>query len=84
MTNTVSHLETDETTTRQTLGSLRHQLLETNENFVKDKDRLSAAHADISQRHQIASVIERKFLCFSSFLFFLRALQLISKVKFNT
>lgn len=55
MTNTVSHLETDETTTRQTLGSLRHQLLETNENFVKDKDRLSEAHADISQRHQIAS-----------------------------
>ena len=57
LTETVSHLEVNESKTRETLGSLRHQLLETNENYVKDKDRLTQAQTDITQRHEHASVI---------------------------
>jgi hypothetical protein len=52
----VSNLETTEVKQRDTIGSLRQQLLQTNETYVKDKDRLSKAQDDATDRHRSASV----------------------------
>jgi hypothetical protein len=56
LTDTVATLEDGQSKIRETLGSTRHHLLETNENYVKDKDQLSQAKSSISEQHQAASV----------------------------
>ena len=56
LTDNVSNLETNHTKTKENLGYLRHHLLETNENYVKDKDQLVQAKTSISDRHETASV----------------------------
>ncbi|CAF5130546.1 unnamed protein product, partial [Rotaria sp. Silwood1] len=56
LTDNVTNLETDDVKTKESLGSLKHNLLETNENYVKDKDKLVQAEANMSNQHEQASV----------------------------
>jgi hypothetical protein len=56
LTDNVSNLETTLVQTKETLGSLKHNLLETNENYVKDKDQLTQTKTNITDRHETASV----------------------------
>ena len=62
MISNVSNLETDEVKIKENLGSTKHELLNTNENYVKDKDQLVRIKTDISGRHETASVKDF-FLC---------------------
>ncbi|CAF3685099.1 unnamed protein product [Rotaria sp. Silwood1] len=55
LTDNVTNLETDDVKTKESLGSLKHNLLETNENYVKDKDKLVQAEANMSNQHEQAS-----------------------------
>jgi DNA replication protein DnaD len=56
LTENVSNLESDQIKTQESLGSLKHSLLETNENYVKDKDQLVKAKTNINDQHETASV----------------------------
>ena len=56
LTSNVANLETTGEKTKESLGSVRHVLLETNESYVKDKDHLTRTKSNIDQRHQTASV----------------------------
>ncbi len=52
----MANLETDQVKNKDTLGSLKHNLLETNEVYVKEKDELVRSKSSIDDRHQTASV----------------------------
>ncbi len=56
LTDNVANLETDQVKNKDTLGSLKHNLLETNEVYVKEKDELVRSKSSIDDRHQTASV----------------------------
>ena len=60
MTENVTSLETTQIKIKESLGSIKHNLLETNENYVKDKDQLVRAKTNITDRHGTASVRNRK------------------------
>jgi hypothetical protein len=42
--------------TKDSLGSLKHTLLETNEVYVKEKDQLVRSKTSIDDRHETTSV----------------------------
>lgn len=56
LTANVANLELWQEKTKTGLGSTKHQLLETNECYVKDKDQLTRQKTDVDERHQTASV----------------------------
>ena len=58
LTDNVTNLESSQIQNKDSLGSLKHNLLETNENYVKDKDQLTRSKTTISDRHGSASVSE--------------------------
>ncbi len=56
LTDNVANLETDQVKNKDSLGSLKHHLLEANEVYVKDKDQLVRSKTSIDDRHTTASV----------------------------
>ncbi|CAF2607050.1 unnamed protein product [Rotaria sp. Silwood2] len=56
LTDNVNKLEINDVKTKESLGSFKHNLLEVNENYVKDIDQLVHAKTSISNQHEQASV----------------------------
>ncbi|CAF3517427.1 unnamed protein product [Rotaria socialis] len=55
LTVNVTTLETTDVQTKESLGSIKHNLLEINETYVREKDQLSNAKISITDRHETAS-----------------------------
>lgn len=56
LTETVATMESTEESRRKTLGQLRHELLDTNESYVQEKDTLTKERDRFENEHRIASV----------------------------
>jgi len=52
----VTNLESDDVKTKESLESMKHDLLEINEIYVKEKDQLTQAKTSINDRHETALV----------------------------
>ena len=76
----MANLETDQVKNKDTIGSLKHDLLETNEVYVKEKDQLVRSKSGIDDRHQTASVRQNSINRFQSPVFY-RQQQMIWKHK---
>ncbi|CAF5115259.1 unnamed protein product, partial [Rotaria magnacalcarata] len=55
LTVNVTTLETADVQTKESLGSIKHNLLEINETYVKEKDQLSNAKISMTDQHETAS-----------------------------